>query len=92
MYKDAARLKVYKQTGKFPSITRSTGLTSLAEILSEDTRFPATKQELVQGQGWKLFDLNKTTRAHAKDFLQKLPEKKYMNITNIMSALQANTG
>ncbi len=92
MYKDAARLKVYKQTGKFPSITHSTGLTSLEEILSEDTRFPATKQELVQSQGWKLFDLNKTTRAHARDFLQNLPERKYVNIDNIMNTLQASLG
>ena len=48
MYKDAARLKTYRQTGKFPSITNSTGLASLEKVLSEDANFPATKQDLAR--------------------------------------------
>jgi uncharacterized protein YecE (DUF72 family) len=83
MYKDAARLKVYKQTGKFPMVTRSTGVTSLEEVLSEDARFPTTKQELVQSQGWKLFDLSKTERARTGDLLQRLPEGTYKDIREV---------
>ncbi|NIR87079.1 DUF72 domain-containing protein, partial [Candidatus Bathyarchaeota archaeon] len=35
MYKDAARFKIYKQTGNFPMVTKFTGLSSLMEVLRE---------------------------------------------------------
>ena len=60
MYKDAARLKTYKQIGRFPKVTDSTGLDSLEEILNEDTHFPTTKEYLIHVQGWKLFDLSES--------------------------------
>jgi len=87
MYKDAARLKMYKQTGKFPAITRSTGLSSLEEVLKEDAKFPATKQELVHDQGWKLLDLTADERMYARNFLRKLPERTYNNIREVIDAL-----
>jgi hypothetical protein len=88
MYKDAARLKVYKQTGKFPMVTRSTGVSSLEEVLSEDAKFPAKKQELIQSQGWKLFDLTKTERSRAGKFLQGLPEETYTDIGEVTERLK----
>jgi uncharacterized protein YecE (DUF72 family) len=48
MYRDAGRFKIYKQTGKFPSITKTTGLSSLREILKEGNIFPATKEQLIK--------------------------------------------
>jgi len=89
MYKDAARLKLYKETGKFPQITKYTGLASLEEVLSEDAQFPTTKQALIQDQGWKLFDLTDNKRVHVADFLQKLPERKYSNIGEVIETLQS---
>jgi uncharacterized protein YecE (DUF72 family) len=89
MYKDAARLKTYKQSGKFPSITKSTGLSSLEEILREDAQFPASRDELIFRQGWKLFDLTQEKRIHAREFLQKLPEKTYNNISEIIGTLDS---
>ncbi len=89
MYKDAARMKMYKQTGAFPKITGFTGAASLAEVLKEDARFPSTKQELIQSQGWKLFDLNRDERVHARDYLEQLPERTYDNIEEVMDILQA---
>ncbi len=89
MYKDAARMKMYKQTGAFPKITGFTSAASLAEVLKEDTRFPSTKQELVQSQGWKLFDLSRDERVHARDYLEQLPERIYDNIEEVMDILQA---
>jgi uncharacterized protein YecE (DUF72 family) len=88
MYKDAARLKTYKQSGKFPSITRSTGLASLEEVLSEDARFPSTKQELIRSQGWKIFDLTETERIHVGDLLERLPEGTYDNLSEIVDRLK----
>jgi hypothetical protein len=88
MYKDAARLKVYKRTGKFPPITKSTGLMSLEEVLSEDAKFPSTKQELIENQGWKLFDHTKEKRIHTADILQTLPERTYKSIDDVISTLK----
>ena len=88
MYKDAARLKIYKETGKFPMITGSTGLSSLEEVLSEDASFPATKQDLVYSQGWKLFDQTETERIRTAELLQKLPEGTYNSVDEVTGALR----
>ena len=92
MYKDAARLKIYKQTGKFPRVTGSTGLSSLEEVLSEDSSFPSTKQELMRGQGWKLFELDENKRVHAEELLQQLAKKTYTNISEVIDSLRSTTG
>jgi len=87
MYKDAARFKIYKQTGKFPTVTKSTGLTSLTEVLREDAKFPSNKRELIRHQGWKLIDLTADKRVHASYMLKKLPEKTYNSINEIVQTL-----
>jgi uncharacterized protein YecE (DUF72 family) len=88
MYRDAARLKTYKQTGKFPMVTRSTGSASFEEVLGEDARFPSTKQELMRSQGWKLFDLTETERIRVGDMLEKLPEATYRNLSEVAERLK----
>jgi uncharacterized protein YecE (DUF72 family) len=92
MYTDAARLKAYKETGKFPKITGSTGLSSLEEILNDDARFPATKEELISDQGWKLFDLTEDERVLASVYLQKLPERTYSSTSDLIGTLRLITG
>jgi uncharacterized protein YecE (DUF72 family) len=87
MYKDAARLKVYKQTGKFPMVTHSTGIASLEEVLSEETAFPATKEDLIAKEGWKLFDKTETERVRVRDYLEKVPEGTYQNIGELVDRL-----
>lgn len=87
MYKDAARFKIYKQTGKFPTVTNSTGLSSLTKVLREDTKFPSNKRELIRHQGWKLIDLTTDKRVHASHMLEKLPEKTYNNINDVVQTL-----
>ncbi|MBS7653964.1 DUF72 domain-containing protein [Candidatus Bathyarchaeota archaeon] len=89
MYKDAARLKIYKETGKFPQVTKHIGIASLEDMLKEDAQFPTTKQALIQHQGWKLFDLTQDKRIHAAQILQKLPEKTYNNVSEVIEALQS---
>jgi uncharacterized protein YecE (DUF72 family) len=89
MYKDAARLKIYKEKGKFPQITKYTGIASLEEVLREDAQFPTTKEALIQHQGWKLFDLTQDKRIRVADFLEKLPEKTYNNISEVIEALHS---
>jgi len=89
MYKDAVRLKIYKQTGKFPSITNSTGIASLKEVLKEDASFPATKQQLIRSQGWKLFDMSKTERIHVADCLRKIPEETYDTLSEVAEKVES---
>ena len=91
MYKDAARFKTYKRTGKFLMVTKSTGLRSLMEVLQEDAKFPSNRDKLIHHQGWKLIDLTKTKRVHASYMLQKLPEKTYNSIIEVVQTLQSVT-
>ena len=87
MYKDAARLKTYKLSGRFPMATGSTGTGSLREVLSEDAKFPATKQKLIEDQGWKIIDLTPERRVHASELLQAIPEKIYNSIDEVIQEL-----
>jgi uncharacterized protein YecE (DUF72 family) len=89
MYKDAARLKIFKQSGTFPKVTKSKGLSSLQEVLSEDARFPATKDELIKSQGWKIFDQTEEKRARAEEFLQHLPQGTYNDTTEVIDKLMS---
>jgi hypothetical protein len=88
MYKDAARLKTYRQTGKFPMVTKSTGLGSLEEVLREDACFPTSKQDLVHDQGWKLVDLAPDERVRASEVLERLPERNYESLDNVIQILK----
>ena len=87
MYRDAARLKIYLDSGKFPSLTGQVGLDSLSEIMKEDTQFPITKARLIKVQGWKLFDSTSTKRVRAAEVLVKLPEKKYKDFGDLRDSL-----
>ena len=91
MYKDAVRFKIYKQTGKFPKVTSSKGLESLAEVLREDAVFPATRQELISSQGWKIIDLTNDKRVHAAELLKKLRNKTYSNIEEVIKELSSTS-
>ena len=84
MYKDAARLKTYKLSGKFPMATGTAGPESLREVLREDAKFPATKQKLIEDQGWKIIDLTPERRVHASKLLQAIPEKIYNSIDEVI--------
>ena len=87
MYRDAARLKIYLDSGEFPSLTGQVGLDSLSEVLKEDTLFPTTKARLVKIQGWKLFDSTSTKRIRAGEVLVKLPEKEYRDFGDLRESL-----
>ena len=86
MYSDAARLKVYEKRGTFPKVTKAVGLASLRLVLEEDTVFPATKGELMEKQGWKVFDLTETEHVHSGVMLGKLPDGKYVSVEEVICA------
>lgn len=89
MYRDAARLKSFLSTGKFPSLTSNTGLDALEKVLEEDARFPLTRDELVQSQGWKLFDLTTERRVRAEAFLCKLPDTTFLTAKMVRNRLES---
>jgi len=91
MYKDAARYKTYKGSGKFPKVTSYIGLESLRAVLKEDSSFPTGKEALIKHQGWKIIDLMDNRRIHAKELLQKLEEKTYKDIDEVIEHLQSST-
>jgi uncharacterized protein YecE (DUF72 family) len=88
MYRDAARLKTFLTSGKFPSITCQVGLGSLGEVLKEDARFPTTKSQLIEEQGWKLYDGSEEERARSREVLEKLPERIYPTLDDVLASLK----
>jgi len=87
MYKDAARYKIYKQTRRFPPVTRAKGQQSLKEVLMEDAQFPATKHELIKDQGWKVIDLTEERRIHASILLYQLPDREFRTVDEVVNSL-----
>jgi hypothetical protein len=91
MYRDAARLKTFLNSGKFPSLTDHVGLESLGEVLKEDAGFPTTKSRLVGEQGWKLYDRSAQERARAGEVLEKLPEGAYRTLDDVLASLKGTS-
>jgi hypothetical protein len=44
---------------------------------------------MIKNQGWKLFDLTEGKRVSARDYLEKLPERTYSNISDVIEALRS---
>ena len=89
MNTDALRFKTYKEKGVFTSVTQFTGVDSARAVLSEDARFPSTKTELIETQGWKVIDLTSNKRAHLSDVLSKIPERTYKSMEELTQTLRA---
>ena len=88
MYRDAARLKTFLDSGRFPSLTGQVGLESLSEVLMEDAGFPTSKSQLVREQGWKLFDKTAEERVRTRVVLEKLPEGAYRTLDDVLASLK----
>jgi uncharacterized protein YecE (DUF72 family) len=91
MYKDAARLKTFLNSGRFPSLTGQVGLESLSEVLMEDAEFPTSKSQLVREQGWKLFDKTTKERVRTRVFLEELPEGAYRTLDDVLASLKGTS-
>ena len=89
MNTDAVRFKEYKNTGSFLTVTSYLGVDSARAVLAEDARFPASKADLVEKQGWKVIDLAKDKRVHLSELLSRVPEKTYNSLSEIIGALEA---
>jgi len=88
MATDAIRMMQYKKTGEFLPVTAFTGADSARATLSEDARFPSTKTDLVDHQGWKVIDLTSGKRVHLSELLSEIPEKTYNSVDEVIQALK----
>jgi uncharacterized protein YecE (DUF72 family) len=88
MNTDAKRFRDYKRAGKFPMATGFTGIDSARAVLSEDAKFPSSKAELVEHQGWKVIDLTADKRVHLSELLLKLPERTYSSLEELVQSLE----
>ncbi len=92
MYEDAARLKHYHETGKFPQATGKTGIRSLEKVLREDPFFPVSRNELIAIHGWKIIDLTPDKRIRAAQLLSTLdPTKQYHTVDEVISEIASKT-
>jgi len=89
MNSDALRFKGFKELGKFLPVTAFTGLESAKAVLLEDAKFPLTKTQLIENQGWKVFDLRADRRIHLSNLLSKLPERIYYTVNAVIEELEA---
>jgi uncharacterized protein YecE (DUF72 family) len=88
MAADAIRMLQYKKTGEFLQVTAFTGSDSVRAVLSEDAKFPSTKEDLVEDQGWKVVDLTSEKRVHLFELLSKIPKKTYNNVDEVIQVLE----
>ncbi len=88
MNTDAIRFKHYKNAGNFLPVTAYTGIDSAKAVLSEDTTVLATKSELKAQQGWKVIDLTPNKRVHLSEVLEKIPDKTYSSINEVVKELR----
>lgn len=86
MYKDAARFLTFKRTGSFPRATPHQGLASFEAALRPDVRFPTTWDDLMRDHGWKVFDLDAATRAHASIVLARLPSRSFESLDEVLDS------
>ncbi len=73
---------------KFQKVTKTIGLASLRSVLEEDAKFPASKSELIEKQGWKVFDLTEQEHVHASTLLGKLPDRIFGSAEEVVKDLR----
>lgn len=84
MYGDAARLKVYRDSGQMPLATGERGASSLRKVLTEDASFPVSKTDLIRSQGWKLVDISRDVRVRVEELLQKMPDRTFRDVDEVV--------
>jgi len=60
----------------------------LRDVLQEYARFPASKEELIEAQGWKVIDLEGDRRVHAKALQEKLDKEMYWSVGEVIEGLE----
>lgn len=88
MYLDAARIKRYFETGRTIKPTRKEGLQAIVEVLSEDAKFPATRKNLIEKQGWKVIVWKENREVKLKEILKRIPEREYKDLIDVLMEIK----
>ena len=89
MNSDALRFQTHLNSGNYLPVTSTAGADSAKEVLAQDTTFPSSKSELINKQGWKVIDVKRNQTAHLSEFLNRIPDKNYANIDEVVKELGA---
>ncbi len=89
---DALRFQKHLETGNFLPVTSATGVDSAKAVLAEDATFPTSKSELIKKQGWKVIDVKQNKTAHLSEFLNRIPDKNYSHINEVVKELEVVIG
>ena len=87
MNNDALRFQQHLTTGKFLPVTSAAGANSAKEVLVQDAKFPSSKSELIENQGWKVIDVKQNQTAHLSEFLRSIPDKNYANLNEVVKGV-----
>jgi uncharacterized protein YecE (DUF72 family) len=88
MNTDALRFKHYREEGVYLPVTAYTGIDSAKSVLQEDAMFPATREELIEHQGWKLIDLKADKRIRLSELLSNLPDETFYSVDEVLGGLR----
>jgi uncharacterized protein YecE (DUF72 family) len=88
MNTDAARFVHYKKTREFMQATPFTGVESIRAVLSEDAKFPSSREDLAAHQGWKVVDVTANRRVRLYELLSKISDKTYGSVDEAVAALE----
>ena len=91
MNTDALRFKHFREEGIYLPVTAYTGIDSAKNVLQEDARFPTTKKELIEHQGWKMIDLRADKRIRLSELLSELPDKTFHSVEDVVSGLKVSS-
>ncbi len=92
MYEDAARMRNILRTGHDQAQKGPTGLDSLKRVIVLGrVKYPASKKSIIEEFGWRTFNLELQKKIHAGEIFQKLPERMYDSVEEIIQFLSQIT-
>lgn len=89
MYSDAARFEAIQRGRTPPPVSRAVGRESIESILREDARFPATRDALLEDQGWKVYDVGPGETEHVSAVLGRISARTYGTAREVADAVAA---
>ncbi len=91
MYEDASRMRTILKSGNDQRLAPNApvGLESLKRIIaSGSSKYPTTRQALIEEFGWRVFDFEPSRRTHVEDELRNLDDNRsYNSVEDVMSSL-----
>ncbi len=88
MYTDAGKLRYYYLYKDFPRNKPPYGIEAVKAELMKDMKFPASREEIIRHEGWKVVPLDEKRDIHLGDILSWLPPGTYKNVDDVIEKLE----